>query len=92
MTANKRHSAFRTGQTERDSHNGIARMHRVIMYYIKTKAKYCHPHIGQFLGSQQTLGGGEGSYFCRFYLAVFDEVLIARNTFNKYRTVPNLLF
>jgi hypothetical protein len=46
----------------------------------------CHTHFGQFLGSHQALGGGGGRYFCRFYLAVLNAVLIARITSNKHRT------
>jgi hypothetical protein len=38
------------------------RSHRVITYYIETKAICCHTNFGQFLGSHQTLGGG-GRYF-----------------------------
>jgi hypothetical protein len=62
------------------------------MYYIETKAMCCHPHFGQFLGSHQTLGEGGGRYFCRFYLAVFNAVLIARTTNKKYGINHNLLF
>ncbi len=66
--------------------------HRVIMYCTETKAICCHPHFGLFLGSHQTLGGGGGRYFCRFYLAVFNAVLIDRTIINKYRIIHNLLF
>jgi hypothetical protein len=38
-------------------------LHRVIMYYIETKAICCRTSFGQFLGSYQTLGGGGGRYF-----------------------------
>ncbi len=62
----------------------LTRLHKVIMYYIETKAICCHPHFGQFLGSHQTLGGGGGRYFRRFYLAAFNAVLIARTTMTKY--------
>ncbi len=44
------------------------------------------------LGSHQTLGGGGGRYFCRFFFAVFNAVLIARPTITKYRIIHNLLF
>jgi hypothetical protein len=60
--------------------------HRGITYYIEIKAIYCHTNFGQFLGSHQTLKGG-GRYFCRFYLAVFNAVSIARATINKYRII-----
>jgi hypothetical protein len=66
--------------------------HRVIMYYIETKVVCCHTHFGQFLGSYQTLGRGGGRYFCRFYLTVFNAVLVARTTINKYRIIHNLHF
>jgi hypothetical protein len=56
------------------------------MYYIETKAICCHPHLGQFLGSHQTLGRG-GRYFCRFYLAAFNAVFIARTTMTKYMII-----
>jgi hypothetical protein len=64
----------------------------VMMYNIETKAICCHSHFGQFLGSLQTLGGGGGGYFCRFYLAVFTAVFIARTTVNKHRIMHNLYF
>jgi hypothetical protein len=38
--------------------------HRVIKYYIETKAICCHTQFGQFLGSYQTLKKGGGRYFC----------------------------
>jgi hypothetical protein len=62
------------------------------MYYIETKATCCHTDFGQFLGSHQTLGEGGGRYFCRFYLAVFNAVLIARTTINTYRIIHNMHF
>jgi hypothetical protein len=52
---------------------------RIIMYYLETKAVCCHTHFVQFLGPHQTLGGGGGRYFCRFYLTIF----YARTTINK---------
>jgi hypothetical protein len=62
------------------------------MYYIETKAICCHTDFGQFLGSHQSLGGEGGRYFCRFYLAVVNVILIARTTFNKPRIMHNLHF
>jgi hypothetical protein len=64
--------------------------HRVIMYYIETKAICCHTQFGQFLGSHQTSGESGGRYFHGFYLAVFNAVLIARTNINKYRIIQNL--
>ncbi len=64
----------------------------VMMYNIETKAICCHSHFGQFLRSLQTLGGGGGRYFCRFYLAVFNAVLIARTTAKTHRIIHNLYF
>jgi hypothetical protein len=66
--------------------------HRVIMYYTETKAISCHTQFDQFLGSHQTLGGGGGRYFCGFYLAVFNAVLIARTNINKYKIIQSLHF
>jgi hypothetical protein len=37
--------------------------HRVIMYFIETKAIGCHTKFGQFLGSYQTLGEEEVGIF-----------------------------
>jgi hypothetical protein len=42
------------------------------MCYIETEAICSHPLFGQFIGSHQTWG----EVFCRFYLAVFNAVLI----------------
>ncbi len=67
-------------------------LHRVIMYHIEIKTVCCHTHFGQFLGSHQTLGGGVGRYFCRFYLAVYNAVLITKTTINKYIIIHNLHF
>ncbi len=53
------------------------------MYYIEINAICCHINFDQFLGSQQTLGGGGGRSILRFYLAVFNAVLIAETTINK---------
>jgi hypothetical protein len=66
--------------------------HRVVMYYIETKAICCHTQFGQFLGSHQTSGGSGGGYFHGFYLAVFNAVLTARSNINKYRIIQNLHF
>jgi hypothetical protein len=66
--------------------------HRVIMYYIETMEICCYTQFGQFLGSHQTMGGGGGRYFHRFYLAVFNAILIARTNINKYRIKQNLHF
>jgi hypothetical protein len=71
--------------------DGKPTCHRVIMYYIVTKAICCHPYFGQFLGSYQTLGGG-GIYFCRFYLAAFNAVLIARTIMTKYIIIISTYF
>jgi hypothetical protein len=62
------------------------------MYHLETKAACCHTHFSQFSGSHQTLGGEEGRYFCRFYLAVYNAVLIARTTINKYIVIQILSF
>jgi hypothetical protein len=62
------------------------------MYYIETKAICCHTQFGQFLGTHQTLGGGGSRYFCGFYLAIINAVLIARTNINKYRIIQNLHF
>jgi hypothetical protein len=66
--------------------------HRVIMYYLETKAICFHTNFGQFLASHQNLGGGGGRYFLRFYLAVFNSVLIGETAINKYRIIHNLHF
>jgi hypothetical protein len=66
--------------------------HRVIKYYLETKAICCHTHFGPFLDSHQTLGGGGDRYFFRFCLEVFNAVLIARTAINKYRIIHNLHF
>ncbi len=63
---------------------------RVIMYYIETTAICCHTHFGQFFGSHQTLGGGIGRHFCRFYLAVLMQY--SRTTIDKYRIIHNTQF
>jgi hypothetical protein len=57
-------------------HSMNGQFDRVIMYYIETKTICSHPHFGQFLGSHLTWRGGGGRYFCRFYLAVFNAVLL----------------
>jgi hypothetical protein len=57
------------------------------MYYVETKAICCHTQFGQFLGSQQTFGGGGGRDFCGFYLAVFNAVLTARTNIKIYRII-----
>jgi hypothetical protein len=45
------------------------------------------------LGSHQTWGGGRDNIFVDFtYLTVFNALLIARTTINKYRLIHNLHF
>jgi hypothetical protein len=64
----------------------LALSQTVIMYYIETKAICFHPHQGNFLVHIRLwgVGVGEGKYFFRFYLAVFNAPAIIHNLHSFY--------
>jgi hypothetical protein len=66
----------------------VGGVHREIIYYVSrdqgNMLSYTLWPVFRF-----TLGGGGDRYFCRFYLEVFNAILIARTATDKERIKNN---